>query len=208
MCCHLCQKSNIHALIIDTNVRFCMTPPENTTLTAHNRLLIILSLVGGLSVLSGCDRYTEKTQCADHFAPGDMGRWQVDSQGLATDPSTGLRWFRCNAGERFQDGQCLGDAHLMPRDDALAYVADFAASSGKAWRLPTLREMGTLTQTVCTNPAVNTQLFPTALVDQYWAFDRSRHGPRLACAYYSYSGNSYCRDSVLNLRPFWLVLDN
>lgn len=118
-----------------------------------------------------------------------------------------MRWFRCNAGEYFQDGQCVGDALLMTKFDALAYADDFAQSSGKSWRLPTLKEMRTLTETGCDNPSINTQVFSTAMVDQYWAFDRSRHGPRLACAYYSYSGNSYCRDSALNLRPFWLVLN-
>jgi hypothetical protein len=169
--------------------------------------------VGGVAVLTvlgllaSCERYAEAPLCAEHFSTGDVGRWQLDAQGLAQDPQTGLRWFRCNAGERFADGQCLGEAHMMTKTDALAYVADFAESSGKQWRLPTLKEMGSLRETACTNPAVNTQVFPSAKVEQYWAADRSRHGQQLACAYYSFSGNSYCRESVLNQRPFWLVLD-
>lgn len=178
-----------------------------TTLTAPNRLLITMCLLGGLALLSGCDRYAEKGFCADHFAQGDLGRWQVDTQGLVTDSKSGLRWFRCNAGERFQDGQCLGEANLMSKTDALAYVVDFAAASGKAWRLPSLKEMESLTETACVNPSVNTQAFPTAKVEQYWARDISRHGPQLACAYYSFSGNTYCREPALNPRPFWLVLD-
>jgi hypothetical protein len=180
---------------------------ENPSVTAFYRLFRVLALLGAVGLLSACERYVEKTRCADHFLEGDLGRWQVDSQGLATDPKTGLRWFRCNAGERFQEGQCLGDAHLMTKPDALAYVADFAQSAGKAWRLPTLDEMASLKETACTNPAINTQVFPSAKVEQYWASDRSRHGAQLACAYYSFSGNSYCRESVLNQRPFWLVLD-
>lgn len=180
---------------------------EKPRLKPFNRLATSLCLLLGLGLLSACDRYTEKVRCGDHFAAGDLGRWQVDAQGLATDPKSGLRWFRCNAGERFENGQCLGDAHLMSKSDALAYVADFSQSSGKTWRLPTLKEMGTLTETACSNPSVNTQVFTSAKVDQYWAFDRSRHGTQLACAYYSYSGNSYCREPALNQRPFWLVLD-
>ncbi len=164
-------------------------------------------VLGSALWLSACERYAEQARCGDYFAAGDWGHWQVDGQGLAIDTKTGLRWFRCNAGERFQDGQCLGDAQLMSKTDAVAYVADFAAASGKAWRLPTLKEMASLKETACTNPAINTQVFPSAKVEQYWASDRSRHGPQLACAYYSFSGNSYCRESVLNQRPFWLVLD-
>lgn len=163
-------------------------------------LLVLVSL-------SACDRYIEKVPCSEHFAKGDLDRWEVDIQGLATDPNTGLRWFRCNAGERFEDGQCLGEAHFMNKADAAAYVVDFAESAGKPWRLPTLVEMGTLRETACTNPAINTQVFPTAKVEQYWASDISRHGAQLACAYYNLSGSSYCRESVLNQRPFWLVLD-
>jgi hypothetical protein len=176
-------------------------------MTAFKRLLTTLVVLSSLSLLTACDRYVEQTRCADHFVSGDMGRWQVDSQGLAMDPKTALRWFRCNAGERFQDGQCTGDAHLMSKADALAYVTDFAESSGKAWRLPTLKEMGDLKETVCANPAINTQVFPSTKVEQYWASDRSRHGDQLACAYYTFSGSSYCRESIVNQRPFWLVLD-
>ena len=172
-----------------------------------NRCFAAVAVLLSVFLLSACERYTEPVRCGDHFSAGDLGRWEVDAQGLATDPKTGLRWFRCNAGERFQDGQCTGDAHLMSKIDAMAYVSDFAESSGKAWRLPTLKEMGTLKETACTNPAINTQVFPSAKVEQYWASDLSRHGSQLACAYYSFSGNSYCRESVLNQRPFWLVLD-
>ncbi len=172
-----------------------------------NRRWAALLVLSSVLWLSACERYAEQARCGDHFAAGDLGRWQVDTQGLAADPKTGLRWFRCNAGERFQDGQCLGEAHLMSKTDAVAYVADFSAASGKAWRLPTLKEMGELKETDCTNPAINTKVFPTAKVEQYWASDNSRHGAQLACAYYSFNGNSYCKESVLNQRPFWLVLD-
>ena len=175
-----------------------------TKMTTIVRWVSALLVLGSLGA---CERYMDKTSCSEYFTQGDLGRWQVDSQGLAVDPNTGLRWFRCNAGERFEEGQCLGEAHFMNKADAAAYVVDFAESAGKPWRLPSLDEMGSLRETACTNPAINTQIFPTAKVEQYWASDISRHGAQLACAYYNFSGSSYCRESVLNQRPFWLVLD-
>lgn len=161
----------------------------------------------GLGVLSGCDRYVEPIQCGQYFEAGDFSGWQMEANGTALDPNSGLRWYRCNAGERFANNQCMGDTLRLDLADARAYVTEVAAASGQPWRLPTLRELGTLTQTTCNNPAINPQIFPSVLVEQYWAGDTSPNGPRLGCTYYTYSGNAYCRASAEDRWPFWMVLD-
>ncbi len=157
--------------------------------------------------LAGCDRYVDTPQCNAYFKPGDLGGWGVDTKGLATDPRTGLRWFRCNAGERFMAGSCTGTAEMLDLASATAYARDFSAASGHTWRLPTVDEMRRLRQTQCQNPAINTQVFPSVLTEKYWSSDASPYGDWLGCSFYAFNGNAHCRDLTSSTGPFWLVLD-
>lgn len=171
---------------------------------APHRLLLPVAL--GLA-LAGCDRYMELPQCSSHFKPGDLGRLVAEGAASVRDPDSRLLWYRCNAGERFANGQCLGEALRLGLADARAYAQEFSAASGRTWRLPTQREMATLRQDACVNPAINTQAFPGIRVESYWTSSRSPNGPGLGCTTYTYSGNAFCREPVESPRPFMLVLD-
>lgn len=171
---------------------------------ARPRLSIALVLA---LTLAGCDRYGQLPQCSSHFQPGNLGGLVVEGGATVRDPDSRLLWYRCNAGERFADGQCLGEPLRLSLAQAQAYAQEFSAASGRTWRLPTRREMATLRQEACVNPAINTQAFPGARVDNYWTSSRSPNGPGLGCTTYTYSGNAFCRELVDTPRPFMLVLD-
>lgn len=157
--------------------------------------------------LAGCDRYGQLPQCSSHFQPGEMGRFVIEASGSVYDPYNSTRWYRCNAGERFADGQCLGEAARLGLADATRYAEEFSAASGRTWRLPSQKEMTSLRQTACVNPAVNTQVFPGVQVENYWTSSKSPNGPGLGCTTYTYSGNAFCRETVDSPRLFMLVLD-
>lgn len=171
------------------------------------KALVIALTATVLALLSGCDRYRPVTLCANHFQPGEQEGFVLDEQGSALDIRTGTRWFRCNAGQRYSGGQCLGDTAYLSLQEAMRYAEEFSAASGKAWRLPTQREMGSLKQTACVNPALNTQVFVGAVVDNYWTSSASANKAVLACTTFTYNGNGYCRELASNARPFMLVLD-
>jgi hypothetical protein len=176
------------------------------------RIFVKCLLVGGLGVglagglLTGCDRYSTPPRCEEHFARGDMGRFQPDSPGIAMDPRNGLRWYRCNAGERFANGQCIGEPLKLSLADTQRYIEEFATMTNRKWRLPTLDEMGTLIEKSCGNPALNPTAFPGAMSDNYWTSNAGRSA-RLGCTVFTFNGNSYCREDADNRRPFMLVLE-
>lgn len=165
----------------------------------------VACLLMGLTLLSSCGRYRDEPLCDEHFAEGDFSGFQLRDGGLATDPETGLTWYRCNAGERFRDDQCVGLAVLLTRDDAVAYVDDFNRSSQRRWRLPTRDEFSSLMAEDCVNPAINRRVFPSVVSDSYWNADESRHNDYMGCTTNTYSGYSFCREMLSNQRPFLLV---
>ena len=167
----------------------------------------LMVLLLGIAALSGCERYSQKPQCGSFFEAGQLQGWKLEDAGTAIDPETGLRWYRCNAGEKFQNSQCVGSPLELNFAQANAYVAEVAAASGKRWRLPTASEVKSITQTACTNPAINSQVFPTVLVENYWVSSKGAAGRSNACVFYSFSGNVSCLESADEKRPFWMVME-
>lgn len=157
-------------------------------------------------LLAGCQRYSSLPQCSSVLDMGTPVAMVLDDQS-ALDTQEGLRWYRCSAGQRFSNGQCVGQAIALPRQEALDYAAEFAARAGQAWRVPSLDEMKTLKQSKCHNPAIDTRIFPGILVDNYWTSTLRRTNPSLGCTAYTFSGNTTCRELVSQERPFLLVMD-
>lgn len=172
-----------------------------------NRLLYLTLLVMVLSLM-GCERYQPLPDCASIAGAGIESGWRVDaSSGTATHVASGLVWYRCLAGERFSEDQCTGLPTVLKLDEAKAYAQSIAESSGKPWRLPTLKEMQQIRQTACQNPAVNKALFPSAFSSNHWTSSESRNGSHYGCATNTFNGNGYCREAAREPLPFFLVID-
>ena len=160
-----------------------------------------------LLLLSGCERYSSLPQCSSFLDMGQPVAMKLEAQGSALDAQEGLRWYRCSAGQRFSNDQCVGQAIALPRQEALDYAAEFAARAGQPWRLPTVAEMASLRQDHCTNPAMDTRIFPGIQVTNYWTSSTSLNGPSMGCTTYTFNGNSTCKEVQSQARPFLLVMD-
>lgn len=98
-------------------------------------------------------------------------RFFVQQKGTVTDQKTGLMWKTCLegiSGENCNDGEY----YLYNWAVALNYVGTMNELQGFAgfrdWRLPNIRELSTLVELQCVNPAINLALFPNAPAIQTW----------------------------------------
>ena len=176
------------------------------TMNADRLKFLLLATVLATG-LTGCDRYFDTPQCGAVLEPGQTGGFELDTQGSALHKASGVRWYRCSAGQRFANGQCIGEPLLLNQDDAQKYARDFSAASGRTWRLPTIDEMQSIREKDCKSPALNTNVFPSIRIDNYWTSTRSFNGPGLGCTTYTYNGNSFCKEARNIERPFLLVLE-
>jgi hypothetical protein len=160
-----------------------------------------------LVLLAGCERYSTLPQCSSVLDMGTPVAMVLDTKGSALDTQEGLRWYRCSAGQRFSNDQCVDQALELPRQGALDYAAEFAARAGQPWRVPTVAEMKTLKQKDCQNPAIDTRVFPSILVSNYWTSTASRAGSSMGCTVYTFNGNSICKELATQKHPFLLVMD-
>ena len=170
---------------------------EMTTIRRYLALIVFVALA------TGCDR-RQPTPCAEVIADRDFGSFELALGGLARDLDSRLEWFRCSVGQRFNGSKCIGEPKIERWEDAQALISEINEKSGTDWRLPTLKELKSITLSECGNPAVNTNVFVDIMVENYWASDESPHiGFR--CGMYTFSGATSCRLFDNLERPFLMV---
>ena len=86
-----------------------------------------------------------------------------------TDLATGLIWQRCPVGQVFSGNSCTGTAAFMDWAGALAAARDAASSTGQAWRLPNVKELGSLVDRRLWAPSVDRMAFPWATSYGLWS---------------------------------------
>ncbi len=72
------------------------------------------------------------------------GRYRDEGDGTVTDITTGLQWQRISVGQRWENGECIGEAteHDWEQAFEVAEASDFAGYQD--WRLPSLEELQSL----------------------------------------------------------------
>lgn len=98
----------------------------------------------------------------------------------ALDLTTNLIWSRCSLGARWKKGiGCVGTPKAMRLDDAKKLVQKL----GNGWRIPTIEELYGIVETKCSNPAIDTVVFPDVknLGEglSYWSISRMKELPKL-----------------------------
>ena len=165
----------------------------------HGYLLLV-----ALGVI-GCER-GQPTPCVDVVASNDIGQFELALGGLARDRENKLEWYRCSLGQRFNGSECVGEAQYEKWEDTIVIIDEVNEKSGTNWRMPTLKELRTLVIEDCGNPAVNPNVFPGILVENYWAADKSS-ASGFRCGMYTYLGATSCRLFNNLERPALIVRD-
>jgi len=94
-------------------------------------------------------------------------RFIVSGSGTVTDKATGLVWKRCSEGQS-GSGCENGAAATYSWREAVALAAATDFNGSRSWRLPTVRELGSLLEYQCTMPAINLTAFPATPATNYW----------------------------------------
>ncbi|MFK5915491.1 MAG: DUF1566 domain-containing protein [Woeseiaceae bacterium] len=84
-----------------------------------------------------------------------------------SDSQTGLIWQKCSLG--MSGSNCLsGSLQSMTWEQALQAAEIERQQTGKAWRLPNIKELLSIVEEQCENPAINVSVFPNTNT-LYWS---------------------------------------
>ena len=120
--------------------------------------------------------------------------------GTLLDKKTGLLWKKCSEGKTMST--CSGLARYT-RKQALeqAQSANNAKFAGyRDWRVPTIRELASITERQCIAPAINLSLFPNTPSDVYWTSEPYTSRAWYYNFIYGYADYSLSQNDLYNVR--------
>ncbi len=125
-------------------------------------------------------------------ATAPASRFTDNGDGTVTDKATGLQWKRCSEGQGWDGATCTGTAtgHTWQAALQLAEAASYAGRSD--WRLPNIKELASIVEQACYDPAVDLGVFPGA--PSYWFWSSSPNANDASNAWYVYFYDGYDGD--------------
>lgn len=97
-----------------------------------------------------------------------VGRFLNHGDGTVTDTATGLMWAQCAEG--LSGAGCTdGTAATFTWVQALTQARDSTHAGYTDWRLPTVKELPSIVEERCFDPAINLTVFPNAPSSYFWS---------------------------------------
>jgi hypothetical protein len=93
---------------------------------------------------------------------------QTDSSQVK-DTKTGLIWQRCSLGQTWSGSTCTGNAGAWTWSGALTAARMENSISAYSWRVPNAKELASLAELACNNPATNIEMFPVTPMGGHWS---------------------------------------
>ena len=117
------------------------------------------------------------------------------SDNTIIDNTTNLEWQRCRLGTTWDasanscldDGIADNDAYTW--EQALEAAASNELNGASDWRLPNIKELASIVEEACYNPAINLELFPNTPSDGFWSSSPYADGSGGAWSVYFDDGN-------------------
>lgn len=102
-------------------------------------------------------------------------RFQDNYDATVTDQSTGLMWARCPEGLS-GTGCADGTAATFTWEAALIRARDSGLAGYTDWRLPNIKELSSIVEERCINPAINLAVFPKTPASYFWSASPGAYG--------------------------------
>ncbi len=141
--------------------------------------------------------FAEQTCQTDYPQTTPSSQFEVHGDGTVTDKKTKLIWKRCVQG--LSGNNCSeGTAINVNWEQALQ-----EADNNSDWRLPNIKELQSIVEKQCANPALNTQIFPgDSTGSNVWSSSPNAYYTHYAWYVYFGYGYSYndTRDYAFQVR--------
>ncbi|MEI6745588.1 MAG: DUF1566 domain-containing protein [Methylococcaceae bacterium] len=116
--------------------------------------------------------FAQTCQTASIPATTPTNRFTVNNNGTVSDTKTGLMWKKCSEGQSGTD--CSGgSATTYTWQLALQQAQTINNGGGFAgysdWRVPNVKELVSITEKQCTEPAINLTVFPNTPSNWFWS---------------------------------------
>jgi hypothetical protein len=149
------------------------------------------------------------SQSCNNAIPAITSQLQDNGNGMVNDTKTGLVWKKCNEGQSWDAGanRCEGSVNNYTWQAALQQAQVVNQGGGENfgktdWRLPNIKELHSIVERKCWNPAINTSIFPSTPSKLVWSSSSYAGNSGYAWVVYFYYGydNWYGKGSSASIR--------
>lgn len=154
--------------------------PVGATLTVWARKTCPpYTLALGLMLLAGGALADQVCKYDSIPATAPASRFTDNGDGTVTDQGTGLQWKRCSEGQTWDGAACIGIATGHTWQQALQHAAGTTYAGKDDWRLPNIKELMSIGERACREPAVSLTAFPgtPAADSEFWSSSPSFDSP-------------------------------
>jgi hypothetical protein len=139
-----------------------------------NKLIYIISSLTLFSI----SQTTQAQECntTSMISSNSTAQFVINHQaGTVIDARTGLEWSLCSTGQIWQNGNCTGaPTHFATYAEALTGVD--GNSLGANFRLPNIKELGSIIERSCSTPAIDLTIFNGTLNAVYYSSTPDNQG--------------------------------
>jgi hypothetical protein len=133
-----------------------------------------------------------------------LAKFQLNADGTALDKTTQLLWSRCLVGQSWDSASrsCSGTPQQLDWSEALLESKRSTLAGFSTWRLPNAKEILTLIERSCVDPAINLTAFPSSRSENIWTGTTTLNEAERAWAIAMYSGknNTKHKNTRLHVR--------
>lgn len=91
-----------------------------------------------------------------------------NGDGTVLHKTTGLVWKRCAEGRTWDGVKCKGESHGFAWGKAMDSAENSVFAGAADWRLPNIKELTSIVDWSCSDPAINTAIFPDSTINLVW----------------------------------------
>ncbi len=161
-------------------------------LQAGKRHIHVLLLVFTFSFATSAASQTCKADKPKDTPDSDF---TVNNDGTVTHKTSGLMWKVCSEGQKWSAGTCTGEINTDTWKSALQTPERLNTRGGYAsytdWRLPGVKELASIAELNCYEPAINATIFPATASSNYWSSTPNAYHEKHVWYLVFYHGNSY-----------------
>ncbi len=130
-----------------------------------------------------------------------ISSFQLNADGTVLDTTTKLMWSRCLVGQSWDrsSNSCTGTAQQLDWPEALIEAKRSTLAGFSTWRLPNAKEVLTLVERSCVDPAINLTAFPASNSENMWTGTTVVNQPDRGWAIAMYSGKNNTKEKIIRL---------
>ena len=162
-------------------------------------MMIKMLLMSGIAVLSFAS-YAEQL-CGEVPENTPDESFTMNTDGTVLHIPTGLMWMRCAYGQTWsaQEGECTGHAAQLVWSEALTAAQNDTTAGYDDWRVPNIKELGSIVERECVAPSLNLSAFPSSPAENFWTSTTVANEVDRAWSVAFYNGKNNTKSKVVDL---------